>query len=194
MASNITHLPHIRNVQSGVNYYDPQHNSIFEVYFSLPEPLREEFKSDEAILTEQVISVSGLDVLQKIPTAGSQQFYGVDVSFLNPTYDSTYADITIQFNLNLRNATDNFVLKVFKAWGKLSYDLSDGTRTLKAHYIADNLRVAEANRDGTIWRSYIFHDVMITGITGLETLDYKSNDPQKLTVVFRSDYWDEDLA
>ena len=194
MASNLTHLPHIRNVQSGINKYDPMHSAMYEVYFTLPEAIQSQFKDDEAVLTEQVTEVTGLDALQKTVGAGQQKFMGVDVSFLNPTLDNTYAELTINLNLNIRNATDAFVLKVFKAWEKLGYDLSDGTRTLMADYCTDNLRIAEANRDGTIWRSYIFHKVMLTGVTGLDSLNYTSNDARVLTVTFRADYWDEDLA
>ena len=194
MASNLTHLPHIRNVQSGINKYDPMHSAMYEVYFTLPEAIQSQFKDDEAVLTEQVTEVTGLDALQKTVGAGQQKFMGVDVSFLNPVLDNTYAELTINLNLNIRNATDAFVLKVFKAWEKLGYDLSDGTRTLMADYCTDNLRIAEANRDGTIWRSYIFHKVMLTGVTGLDSLNYTSNDARVLTVTFRADYWDEDLA
>jgi hypothetical protein len=106
----------------------------------------------------------------------------------------TYADLTVVFNLNIRNATDAYVLKLFKAWGKIGYDLSDGTRTLMADYVADNLRIAEANRDGTVFRSYVFHKVMLTGITGLDELNYTNNEAATLTVSFRADWWDEELA
>jgi len=93
MASSITHLPHIKNTQAGNNFYDPMHSAIYEVYFTLPNALRSTFKDDEAVLTEQVFSVSGLDALQKTVQAGSQRFFGVDVSFLNPTLESTYASV-----------------------------------------------------------------------------------------------------
>ena len=82
MASSITHLPHIKNTQAGNNYYDPMHSSIYEVYFTLPTAIQSDFKDDEAILTEQVFSVAGLDALQKTVQAGSQKFFGVDVSFV----------------------------------------------------------------------------------------------------------------
>jgi len=194
MASSITHLPHIKNTQAGNNFYDPMHAAVFEVYFTLPVAIQDKFKDDEAILTEQVISVTGLDALQKTVQAGSQKFLGVDVSYLNPVLENTYADITITFNLNIRNATDAYVLKVFKAWEKLGYDLADGTRTLMADYVADNLRISEANRDGTVWRSYIFHKVMITNVQNIDELNYTNSEARTLQVTFRSDWWDEDLA
>ena len=194
MANNLTHLPHILNVESGRMKYDPVHKSIFEVYFTLPAAIQSQFKTEELLLTEQVTNVSGLDVLQKTTPASEQKFYGVTVSFLNPVLDSTAADLTITFNLNLRNVTDNFVLKIFRAWENISYDLSDGTRGIEVDYISDRLRIAEANRNGEIWRSYIFHHVMLTGVTGLDDLDYSSNDARTLVCTFRCDYWDDELA
>ena len=192
--ANLTHLPHVRNIKSGVNRWDPNHSAVFEVYFTLPAAIQGQFAEDEAILTEQVTDVSGLDQLQKNTPVGKQRFMNVDVSHSSPVIDETRATITIVFNLNLRNVTDNFVLKVLMAWKNLNYNLADGTRTLKNDYVADNLRIAEANRDGTIWRSYVFHDVILGDITGIDTLNYDDNEPRKITAVFFSDFWDDDIA
>lgn len=194
MANSVTHLPHIVNTQAGVNKWDPMYQAIFEVYFDLPAPIKSEFAEEEAILTEQVISVGGLDALQKTVQAGSQKFMGVDVSYLNPTLDNTYCEFTMQLNLNLRNANDAYVLKVFKAWSKLGYDLTDGTRTLMDYYTSDSVRIAEAGRDGTIWRSFIFRKVMLVGLTGLDELNYTNNDARVLTANFRADWWEEELS
>lgn len=188
-------LPHIRSVKSGFNKWDPVHRSIFEVSFTLPPLLQGDyFMEANPILSQQVQSVSGLDALQKTTTAGTQKFYGVDVSYLNPTLESTYADLTIVFNLNLRNVTDNFVLKVFKAWENLSYDLADGTRSIKSDYCAASMAIAEANRNGDVWRSYEFKDVMLTGVSGLNELNYTNNEAAALTCTFRSDYWYDTFA
>lgn len=192
--TSLVHLPHIKNVASGINKYDPVHNSLFEVYFTLPAPLQQEFSADAQYLTEQVSSVSGLDALQKTPGVSNQNFMGASVSFSNPVMDNTYADISMVLKLNLRNVTDNFVLKIFKAWGNLNYDMSDGTRTIKLDYISDTMRIAEANRNGEVWRSILFHNIILAKLSGLDSLDYTSNEPQNLTVEFRSDYWDDDIA
>ena len=196
MAQQISHLPHIKNVKSGINLYDPNHSSIFEVYIDLPQALLSNgfTEEDGLLLTQQVTNVSGLDVLQKTPDAGQQKFFGVDVSYANPTLDNTYAEITMNFNLNLRNVTDNFVLKIFKAWANLNYDLSDGTRSLKTEYISPGMRIAEANRNGVVWRSYRFNHVILKGISNIDSLDYTQNEARQLTVVFRSDYWDDDMG
>ena len=192
--ANLTHLPHVRNIKSGVNRWDPNHSAVFEVYFTLPAAIQGQFAEDEAILTEQVTDVSGLDQLQKNTPVGKQRFMNVDVSHSSPVIDETRATITIVFNLNLRNVTDNFVLKVLMAWKNLNYNLADGTRTLKNTYVADNLRIAEANRDGTIWRSYVFHDVILGDITGIDTLNYDDNEARNITAVFISNFWDYDIA
>jgi hypothetical protein len=194
MANNLPNLPHLRSTQVGNEKQDPMYQAIFEVYFELPTAIADFFKEDSVYLTQQVTAVQGLDVLQKTVEAGSQKFLGVDISFLNPTLDSTYAEITIDLNLNIRKVTDAWVLKVFKAWEKIGYDMSDGTRTLKEDYCTAKVRIAEANRDGSIWRSVLFHDVLLTGVTGADSLEYTNNEARKLQIKFRSDYWDEELG
>lgn len=192
--AQLTHLPHLTNIQSGINKWDPSHNAVFEVYFTLPDAIRSEFSEDEIILTEQVTDVTGLDNLTKTTPVNSQKFMGVDVSHHGPTLDSTYAEITINLNLNLRNKLDNFVLKVFRAWENLSYNLADGTRTLLSDYSSDAMRIAIANRAGDVVRSIVFNRVLLSGVSGIDGLDYTSKDPQKLTITFRCDYWDDALA
>jgi len=188
MATQISHLPHIKNVKAGMEKWDPMHQSIFEVGFTVPGALADQgFTGDElAILSQQVVSISGLDALQKIAGVNSQKFLGVDVSFLNPTLDSTTAEFTIIFNLNLRNTTDAYVLNLFKAWGRLSYDIGNGHRTLKKDYTCDTMHISEANRDGTVWREVIFKDVFITALSGLDGLDYASSEARQLTVTWRA--------
>lgn len=194
-------LPHIRNIEAGANRYDPMMGAIFEVQFELPDLVKNaltnlglDANNELRLLTQQVTDVAGLDALQKTVGAGQQKFLGVDVSFLNPALDNTYAELTINLNLNLRNVTDAYVLRVFKLWGKLGYDLQSGTRTLKREYVAPYLRVYEANRNGVVWRVATFKDVLLTGITNIDGLDYTQNEARKLTCTFRSDYWDEEIG
>lgn len=193
-SSKITHLPHIKNIKSGINKWDPNHSAIFEVYFTLPDAIKSQFSEDEAILTEQVTKVGGLDALNKTTAFGQQKFMGVDASYHNPTLDNTYCEFDITLNLNLRNVVDNFVFKVFKAWTALNYNLADGTRTLKGDYTSDSVRIAEANRDGTVWRTVVFHHVLLGEITGLGELDYNNNEARQLQCKFRADFWDEAIA
>jgi hypothetical protein len=192
--AKLSHTPHIRNVEAGNKYYDPMHASIFEVAFSIPQAIASKFNGkDVAILSEQVTTVSGLDALQKTASAGEQKFLGVSASYLNPMLDNTYADLTVELNLNIRNATDAYVFRIFKEWEKLGYDLSTGIRYLMKDYVAPFLTIKEANRDGTVWREVKFQKVMLTGVTGLDALDYTNNEARKLTCTFRTDLWDETI-
>ena len=191
---NLTHLPHIKNVKAGIGKQDPVHGSLFEVYIELPSLIASMFKEDAVTLTQQVKSVGGINALQMTTGVGSQRFLGADASYLNPVLDQTFADIDIAFNLNLRDVTDNWVLKIFKAWENLSYDLTDGTRGIKADYISDHVRIAQANRNGMVWRSVVFHNIMLTGLDGLDSLDYTQTEALDLTAKFRADYWEDELA
>ena len=108
--------------------------------------------------------------------------------------ENTYCEFKITFNLNLLNGTGNFVHKLIRAWENLNYNLQDGTRTLKSYYTSDSVRIAEANRAGTIVRAFAFHHVMLCEVTGTDSLNYTRNDASTLQVKFRADYWEEEFA
>lgn len=188
-------LPHIKNSTAGVNHYDPVHKSIFEVAFTLPEPLKNQFGSDQALITEHVLNVGGLDALYRAPEVDSQKFMGVDRSFIKPHLGETKATIEIEFSLNLRNKTDNYLLKLFRAWASLGYNMTDGTRMLKKDYCSGWFVVKIANREGDVYHQITFKDVMIAGNLEMDGgLDYESDDALKLKVKFVSDWWDEIIS
>lgn len=188
-------LPHIVNSEAGVNRYDPVVNNCFEAYFTVPEAIRAQFGKDEMLITEHILSVSGLDALGKAPSVESQKFMGTDRSYIKPKLDSTRAEIEINLSLNLRNVTDNYIYKLFRAWARLGYDIATGERHLKDDYVADWLKVSRANVDGTIYQEVLFKDVMINGdVTGLNELNYDGGDAQTLNVKFVSDWWTETMA
>lgn len=190
-------LPHITNSQAGRNKYEVLYKNIFEVYFDLPEALKKDFGSDSAILTEHVLSISGLNNLDKVPEAGVQQkFMGTTRTYQSSGIDDTSAEITVNFSLNLRNGTDNYIYKLFKAWAKLNYDIATGNKSLKTDYTADWMRILIGNRAGDVYRKIVFKDVMISG--PIETTDEYNYDTKDevvgLTVKFKSDWWqDENL-
>lgn len=188
-------LPHLKNSQAGINRMDPVHNSIFEVYFTLPEALRNEFAKDEVVLTEHVLKISGLDALYKAPGTSTQKFMGTDRSYIQPMVDSTRAELSIDLSLNLRDGTDNYVLKLFRAWAALGYDIATGKRSLKKDYCADWLKISIANRSGDIYQEIVFKDVMINGPLNYSgELDYTANEALTITVPMVSDWWEEVVA
>jgi hypothetical protein len=185
-------LPHITNSQAGVNKWDPVHTNIFEVYFSLPEALRTSFGKDEALLTEHVLSIDGLGALNRAPGVSQQKFMGTDRSYIKPTIGETRANLEVKFSLNLRNGTDNYILKLFRAWAALGYDIKTGKRSLKKDYCAQWMKVSIANREGDIYQEVVFKDVMMNGSVDFDgSLEYTADDALELTVKFVSDWWDE---
>lgn len=184
-------LPHITNSQAGVNRWDPVHSNIFEVYFTLPAAIRDQFGGDEAILTQQVLSIGGLETLDKSPDKVTQKFMGTTRTYLAPKLGETSHELTIKLNLNLRNATDNFIYKLFKAWNALGYDISTGETTLKNTYVADWLKVSIANRAGDIIREVLFHDVILGQNQSFQELNYDTNEPLELEIKFYSDWADD---
>ena len=185
-------LPHITNSQAGRNLWDPVHTNIFEVAFTLPEALRAKYGQDEAILTEHVTKISGLDALHKGPEASQQKFMGTDRSYLKSNLDSTHAELEVTFTLNLRNETDNYIYKLFKDWTFLGYNVNTGERDLKKDYCAQWLKASMANRNGDIIKETVFKDVMLSGgITNFNELSYESGEALEITVKFISDWWQD---
>lgn len=189
-------LPHLRNSQAGLNKYDPVHSNIFEVTFSIPEAIREQYGSDEALMTEHVMSITGLEKLGDHPGTGQQKFMGTDRSYVMPRLDNTHAEIEVKFSLNLRDDTDNYIYKILRAWAALGYDINTGARSLKREYCADWLKIAVANRAGDIFWNVTFKDVMMNGgLTGLGSeMNYETGEAAELTAKFVSDWWDEQMA
>ena len=87
-------LLHIR-CEAGRNLYDPVFKNIFEVYFTLPEPISKQFGKDTALITEHVTKVGGLAALNRAPGTGVQKFMGTDRTYINPKLDSTSAEIEV---------------------------------------------------------------------------------------------------
>lgn len=188
-------LPHVQNSTAGrgPNFYEPVNKCIFQVSFTVPEGISNDFGKDVSLLQEHVLKISGLDALYKTPEADVQKFMGVSRSYIKPTVGDTHADFEIEFSLNLRDTTDNYILKLFRAWAALGYDLSTGKRSLKRDYVANYMVVSIANRNGDVFQEITFKDVMLNGPLsgGLSELDYTSDDMVTLTVKFRSDWWQE---
>ena len=194
MPSQVSHLPHIKNVAAGIHRWDPVHQSIFLVAFTVPPSMQGEYDQDELnILSQQVKTVSGLDNLNNSVKMYSQKYLGVDRSFFNPVIDNTGIDYTITFNLNIRDRNDVYVFKIFKEWVNLIYTLSTGVVSL-IEQAYGKMTILEANRDGTVWRQIVLKNVVVTDIKGMESLDYESQDVRTLNVTFHADYWDETIG
>lgn len=189
-------LPHIQNSQAGRNKFDPVHQNIFEVRFTVPDAIRDQFGKDEVLLTEHVTKITGVGgAINKAPNVQQQKFMGTDRSYIVPKLDNTHAELEMEFTLNLRDDTDNYIYKIFRAWAALGYDVNTGSRALKRDYCADWLNIAVANRAGDIFHEIIFKDVMMNGdLSGYGDFDYETGDACTLSCKFVSDWWQETIA
>ena len=183
-------LPHITNSTAGRNRMEPVNNNIFEVTFTVPAAIQGVASPDDiVVLTEQVTKVSGIGTLDIGPSTSTQKFMGSTITYLNNKIDNTSHEFTVDFNLNLRNATDNFVYKILKAWNHLGYNIEDGSTALKNDYVAEYMKIKIANRAQDVYREIIFKDVMMKeGFKIQDELNYESNDIQPLEVKFVSDW------
>lgn len=189
-------LPHIQNSTAGRNKYEPINPNLFEVRFTLPEPLRAEFGKDELLLTEHVLEINGLAGLNRAPEVQGQKFMGTTRSYITPALGETRYEIEVKFSLNLRNGIDNYIYKLFRAWAALGYDIHTGTKHLKVDYCADWMVVKHGNRVGDVFHEVVFKDVMINGDLDYSAgaLSYETTDPAELTVKFVSDWCSENQA
>ena len=194
MANQISRAPHLTNTHTGRERWDPMHSSIFGVIFTVPFVLRGEYNTEELrILSEQIYSIDGLDNINKTVGLYTQKYLGTDVAFFDPKVNNTTIDFNVTFNLNIRNGNDAFVYKLFKEWFSLMYDLSTGVRAIKDMVCAENMTILEANRDGTVWRQIVMHNVFVTAISGMNSLDYTSSESDKHRVTFSAVYWQTKL-
>jgi len=188
-------LPHLSNSTAGRNKFDPVHTNIFEVRFTVPAGLRDEFGKDELLISEHVTKITGLNGLNRAPNTDVQKFMGTDRSYMLPKLDNTRIEFEVTFTMNLRDDVDNYVYKFFRAWAALGYDINTGARALKRDYCADWVNIAIANRAGDIYHEIILKDVMMNGeMNGIDELSYDAGEAAELTVKFVSDWWQEKKA
>ena len=120
---------------------------------------------------------------------------GTDRSYIQPKLDSTHAELEVEFTLNLRDETDNYIYKLLRAWAALAYDQNTGERHLKKDYCAQWLKVSVGNAVGDIYREVVFKDVMMNGpLAGLEEYSYDQGEAATVTAKFISDWWKETMV
>jgi len=180
-------LPHYRNSTAAMNNWEPVYLNLFEISITPPAGLA---NWNNALLMEQVIKVSGLDV-DKVPPAGTQQtFKGWTRSYANAKLDQTFVDITVDFEVNLNDTNSAYMYKGLQAWCSTVFDPLTGAQNLKANYAGGPFTVSVYNRSGDIFRQYTFPVVWPTSNINAWELDYNSTDHFTVTgFTFRADYW-----
>jgi hypothetical protein len=193
-------LPHFRLSQASMQSFEPIYNNLFEVRITAPAAIRTgtPWENTQLIL-DNVISVTGLGQIEKIPAVVEQKYKGVTRSYAGALPPNTYADIQISFELNLDNANSAYVYKALKAWTDIVYNPLTGELGLKSEYAGTSddptlMTVLVYNKKGVIIKQITFRQVFPTTAltTAFENLSYDNGTTiAKIDgFTFRADYWD----
>ena len=193
-------LPHFRLSQASMQSFEPIYKNLFEVRITPPAAIRTgtPWENSQLIL-DNVINISGLGAIEKIPPVVEQRYKGATRSYAGALPENTYADVTMSFELNLDNANSAYVYKALKAWTDLVYNPLTGELGLKSEYAGTSddptlMTVLVYNKKGVIIKQVTFRQVFpTTALTSpFDTLSYEQGtDIAKIDgFTFRADYWD----
>lgn len=193
-------LPHFRLSQASMQSFEPIYRNLFEVRITPPAAIRTgtPWENTQLIL-DNVINISGLGAIEKVPGVVEQKYKGVTRSYAAALPDNTYADITMSFELNLDNANSAYVYKALKAWTDLVYNPLTGELGLKSEYAGTSddptlMTVLVYNKKGVIIKQITFRQIFPTTplASPFDTLSYEQGtDIAKIDgFTFRADYWD----
>jgi len=193
-------LPHFRLSQASMQSFEPIYNNLFEVRITPPAAIRTgtPWENTQLIL-DNVIQVGGLGGIEKIPPVVTQKYKGVTRSYAGALPDQTFADITIDFELNLDSANSAYVYKALKSWTDLVYNPLTGELGLKSEYAGTSddptlMTVLVYNKKGVIIKQITFRQIFPTTplTTPFDALSYDTGSTiSKITgFTFRADYWD----
>lgn len=193
-------LPHFRLSQASMQSFEPVYKNLFEVRITPPAAIRTgtPWENSQLIL-DNVISVGGLGGIEKVPPVVAQKYKGVTRSYAGALPDSTFADITIDFELNLDSANSAYVYKALKAWTDLVYNPLTGELGLKSEYAGTSddptlMTVLVYNKKGVIIKQITFRQIFPTTplTTPFDALSYDTGtEISRITgFTFRADYWD----
>lgn len=180
-------LPHYKVSNASSKQEEPLYPNLYEVTFLPPNGI------DGGLLLEHVNSVTGIGGVNPSIEAVGQKYKFANRSFAGMP-GQTYIDVTIKFSLNLNDSNQLYTYKTLRDWYKKIYNPETGEMGLKKDYTG-TLIIVQYNRKGDIFRKLTLYHVFPTGAFSLaDTLDYSTAEPVELEVIFRCDYWKEELT
>lgn len=178
--------PHYRNAHASMEKWEPVYLNLFEVTIKPPESV-----DGWDWIMDNVTRIGGLDT-EKIPGTVEQIYKGARRRFSAAFPDSTTADISIGFEVNLNNENSMYVYKGLRKWCDLIFDPLTGAMTLKTTYSGGPMTVSLYNKLGETFRQWIFPVIWpITPIPMMD-LDYSTgSNIWSIDITFAADYWDD---
>jgi len=192
-------LPHFKTSRVSMEMYEPVYLNLFTVEFQLPKGLTGTggiSDDDKNLLLEGVQKVDGLDT-NKVPGAVTQDYKFADRSFAQSGTDTTYIDVKLDFEINVRGSAvgspDMYTLKILRRWNDLIWDPLTGRQGLKVNYVAPTVTVTMHDKANQPFWQWTLYNVFPTTNLPVPSLDYMNkNQLYKVTgYTLRCDYWDE---
>ena len=177
-------LPHYQNSLFGINKYEPVYLNQFEVLITPPAPVL-----GGSILVEQVTSISGLGV-DKTPKETTQKYKFATRNYAGAKPDSTVFDLTVNFTVNLNDATSMYVFRTLRQWTDLIYNPLTGAMGVKRDYTG-TIVISVFNKQGDVFRRITCRDCFpISPIDAME-MDYAGTELYEIGLTWAVDYWDD---
>ena len=182
-------LPHFTNSKASVGYFEPFYANLFEVSIIPPDTI-----AGGEMLLEHVSKIGGL-TNEKMEGVAEQKYKFATRSFAKSMPDSTTVDLAVDFTLNLNDANELYIYKTLRDWSRLIWNPLTGEQGLKKDYVG-TIVVSNYNRAGDIFWQRTFYGCFPTGaeLAAAAELAYESAEPATLSMVWRSDWWSEDMV
>lgn len=185
---------HFKNSVVSMENMEPLYKHLFEVIITPPPALENSVNwlsnSGQALVLEQVTKISGLDV-EKIPETVNQKYKGATRNFAGVIPSDTSVEFTVEFNLNLNDANQNFVYNALREWSDLIFNPLTATQTLKNTYISPaGCSITMFNKIGDVYRKVDVLNIMPTKGLGVIDKVYGDNSVESLSMTFKGDYFD----
>ncbi len=179
-------LPHYKNAHVAMEKWEPVYMNLFEVLIKAPDAV-----DQWEWVMDNVTKVSGLDV-EKTPSPVEQIYKGAKRRFAGGFPDSTTADISIGFEVNLNNNNSMYVYRALRKWCDLIFDPLTGAMTPKVDYAGGPMTVSLYNKRGDIFRQWIFPVIFPITAIPIMDLDYASGSTiWQIDMTFAADYWED---
>jgi len=185
-------LPHFTNSKASINLYEPVFLNQFEVIVSPPAgiSLANTRFNGEAIITQQVKSISGLAV-DIAPQTQTRQFYKFAERRYAGTPDKTDIEFQMEFEVNLNDDNSMVIYKIFRQWSDLIYNPLTGAMGLKKDYVG-TVVVSVFNKQGDVFRRITLNNCFLTSPLTPMTLNYDEGTSfYSLQTSWKADYWND---
>jgi hypothetical protein len=182
-------LPHYKNSKAGMEQFEPVYLNLFQISLIPPPGIT---VWDKELIIEGVKKVSGLAVEQH-PGTTQQIFKGHQRSYAGSFVSQTYADIDIEFEVNVNNDNSIYTYKALRRWSDLVRDPLTGAMTPKLSYASKQslMTIHLYKKNGDIIRTWIFPSVFLSGPINNMDLNYGDGAIFSVTAKFRADYWED---